>query len=160
MARLIFISPYLKGGTQKATLSNRTHYIATREGVKRLTTDQSALKPTKNQEEFIRRVLRDFPEARELGELADYLDNPNRKTASDFIEQVRETYIEAQGQRENYIDYVAHHPGVRSDGDHGLWDANGKVPSLKKAMDEVANHEGNVWTPVVSIRWEDAERLG
>ena len=160
MARLIFISPYLKGGTQKATLSNRTHYIATREGVEKLTTDQSTLTPTKNQEEFIRRVLRDFPEARELGEFADYLDNPNRKTASEFIEQVSETYIEAQGQRENYIDYVAHRPGVRSDGDHGLWNANGKVPSLKKAMDEVANHEGNVWTPVVSLRREDAERLG
>ena len=27
-------------------------------------------------------------------------------------------------------------------------------------MDEVSNHEGNVWTPVVSIRREDAERLG
>ena len=160
MARLIFISPYLKGGKQKATLSNRTHYIATREGVEKLTTDQSTLKPTKNQEEFIRRVLRDFPEARELGEFADYLDNPNRKTASQFIEQVSETYIEVQGQRENYIDYVAHRPGVHSDGDHGLWNASGIVPSLKKVMAEVSNHEGNVWTPVVSIRREDAERLG
>lgn len=160
MARLIFISPYLKGGKQKAALSNRTHYIATREGVEKLITDQSTLKPTKNQEEFIRRLLQDFPEAKELGEFADYLDAPNRKTASEFIEQVSENYIRVQGQRENYLDYVAHRPGVRSDGDHGLWDANGKVPSLTKAMDEVANHAGNVWTPVVSIRREDAERLG
>ena len=160
MTKLIFISPYLKGGKQKAALSNRTHYIATREGVEKLTTDLSTQKQTKRQEEFIRRVLRDFPESRMLPEFADYHDNPNRKNASEFIEEVTENYIAGQDKRENYIDYVAHRPGVRSDGDHGLWNANGKVPSLKRTMDDVANHEGNVWTPVVSIHREDAERLG
>ena len=63
-------------------------------------------------------------------------------------------------ERENFLDYVSHRPGVKSDGDHGLWDANGKVQNLSKAVEEVAHHQGVVWTPVVTIRRADAERLG
>lgn len=62
--------------------------------------------------------------------------------------------------RENYLDYVANHPGVKALGEHGLWDANGKVPSLENAVAEVAQHTGNVWTPVISLSRENAERLG
>ena len=63
-------------------------------------------------------------------------------------------------ERENFLDYVAHRPGVKRDGEHGLWDANGKVKNLSAAVREVAEHEGVVWTPVVSMRRADAERLG
>ncbi|MBQ9719481.1 MAG: SEL1-like repeat protein, partial [Oscillospiraceae bacterium] len=160
MARMIFISPYLKGGTQKAKLVHRTNYIATREGVELLRDDDSKKQPTKRQTEFITRAHRDFPEAKELAEYADYRANPNRKSAGEFISQVWEQYVEAQDKRENFLDYVSHRPGVKSFGDHGLWDRDGKVKSLKAAVDEVANHEGNVWTPVISLRREDAERLG
>ena len=45
-------------------------------------------------------------------------------------------------------------------GEHGLWDANGKVPSLENAIAEVARHTGNVWTPIISLSRENAERLG
>ena len=45
--------------------------------------------------------------------------------------------------RENYLDYVANRPGVKALGEHGLWDANGKVPSLENAVAEVARHTGN-----------------
>ena len=61
---------------------------------------------------------------------------------------------------ENYLDYVANRPGVKALGEHGLWDANGKVPSLENAVAEVARHTGNVWTPVISLSRENAERLG
>ena len=40
--------------------------------------------------------------------------------------------------RENYLDYVANRPGVKALGEHGLWDAHGKVPSLENAVAEVA----------------------
>ena len=43
---------------------------------------------------------------------------------------------------------------------HGLWDANGKVQNLSQVVREVAEHTGNVWTPVVALRRQDAERLG
>ena len=62
-------------------------------------------------------------------------------------------------QRENYLDYVAHRPGVELQGEHGLWGPGGKVQNLSRAIREVADHTGNVWTPVVAIRREYAERL-
>jgi hypothetical protein len=72
---------------------------------------------------------------------------------------VQELYIDLLDERENHIDYIAHRPGVQYDGDHGLWDANGKVKNLSAAIDEVAQHTGNVWTPIIALRREDAERL-
>ena len=68
--------------------------------------------------------------------------------------------MEALDQKENFIDYISHRPGVQKDGEHGLWDANGKVQNLARAVREVAEHTGNVWTPVIALRREDAERLG
>ena len=36
MARIVLISPYLKGGQNAAKLAQRTRYVATRPGVERL----------------------------------------------------------------------------------------------------------------------------
>ena len=55
---------------------------------------------------------------------------------------------------------MSHRPGVQMDGEHGLWCAGGKVRNLSQAVREVAEYTGSVWTPVVAIRREDAERLG
>ena len=160
MARLIFISPYMKGGRDAARLAHRTRYFATREGVQLLKDDNAHLPVTKKQQQYIRRLLRSFPEARELPEHEDYANTPNRKTAFAFIEQIHEDFIEPMDGRENYLDYVANRPGVKALGEHGLWDAHGKIPSLENAVAEVARHTGNVWTPVISLSRENAERLG
>ena len=160
MARLIFISPYLKGGKNVSHLTHHTRYIATREGAVRLKDDTATKLQTKSQGEFIQRLVRDFPQSKELAEYADYRAAPSRKTAAEFIDQAREQFILADGQRENFLDYISHRPGAKREGDHGLWDRNGKVPVLSRAVEEVANHPGIVWTPIVSIRREDAERLG
>ena len=160
MSRIIFISPYLKGGKDAAKLTHRTRYIATREGVELLQSDNTDLAPSDKQTAFIARALRQFPEAREMMEYEDYRAAPSRKTASALIEQLWEQYVMTLHERENFLDYVSHRPGVKSDGDHGLWDANGKVQNLSKAVEEVAHHQGVVWTPVVTLRRADAERLG
>lgn len=160
MARLIFISPYMKGGRDSARLAHRTRYFATREGVQLLKDDNAHLPATKKQQQYIRRLLRSFPEARELPEHKGYVASPNRQTAFELIAQIHEDFIEPMDSRENYLDYVANRPGVKSMGEHGLWDANGKVPSLENAVAEVARHTGNVWTPIISLSRENAERLG
>ena len=160
MARLIFISPYMKGGRDAARLAHRTRYFATREGVQLLRDDNAHLHVTKKQQQYIRRLLRSFPEARELPEHEDYANTPNRQTAFALIAQIHEDFIEPMDGRENYLDYVANRPGVKALGEHGLWDAHGKVPSLENAVAEVARHTGNVWTPVISLSRENAERLG
>lgn len=160
MARLIFISPYMKGGRDAARLAHRTRYFATREGVQLLKDDNAHLPVTKKQQQYIQRLLRSFPEARELPEHEGYANTPNRQTAFALIVQIHEDFIEPMDSRENYLDYVANRPGVKALGEHGLWDAHGKVPSLENAVAEVARHTGNVWTPVISLSRENAERLG
>ena len=160
MARIVLISPYLKGGQNAAKLAQRTRYVATRPGVELLSDESSTLPATKKQQEFITRLLKSFPSCWELIEYEEYLDHPTQGSASAFIQQVREDYMEALEQKENFIDYISHRPGVQKDGEHGLWDAHGKVQNLAQAVREVAEHSGNVWTPVVALRREDAERLG
>jgi len=159
MSKVIFISPYLKGGSD-ARRSNLVHYVATREGVEVLTNDVRKMPPTKKQQDFIRRLVRDFPVAKEMLEYEDYMALPNRETAWELINQMYEQFVEPLDKKENFIDYVANRPGAQPLGEHGLWCSTGKVPVLTSVMREVAEHSGNVWTPVVSIRREDAARLG
>ena len=160
MARIVLISPYLKGGQNAAKLAQRTRYFATRPGVELLADEHSTLPATKKQCSFINRLVRSFPTSKELIEYEDYLANPTQGNASAFIQQTWEDYVEALDQKENFIDYISHRPGVQKDGEHGLWDANGKVQNLSQVVREVAEHTGNVWTPVVALRRQDAERLG
>ena len=160
MARIVLISPYLKGGQNAAKLAQRTRYVATRPGVELLSDERSTLPATKKQRDFITRLLKSFPSCWELIEYEEYLEHPTQGSASAFIQQVQEDYIEALDQKENFIDYISHRPGVQKDGEHGLWDAHGKVKNLARAVREVAEHTGNVWTPVIALRREDAERLG
>lgn len=125
MARIVLISPYLKGGQNAAKLAQRTRYVATRPGVELLADERSTLPATKKQQEFIARLLKSFPSCWELIEYEEYLDHPTQGNASAFIQQVQEDYMEALDQKENFIDYISHRPGVQKDGEHGLWDANG-----------------------------------
>ena len=160
MAGVFFSSPYLKGGKQSAKLANLTKYISTREGVELLKDTDSSLPATKQQQDFISRLLKMFPDTREMPEYEDYKAEHSQKNAAEFISQVQENYGYLLDKRENYVDYVANRPGVKKLGEHGLWNADGKVPVLQNAIDEVAHHQGNVWTPVIAIQRSDAERLG
>ena len=160
MAGVFFSSPYLKGGKQSAKLANLTKYISTREGVELLKDTDSDLPATKQQQDFISRLLKMFPDTREMPEYEDYNAEHSQKNAAEFIFQVQENYAYLLDKRENYVDYVANRPGVKKLGEHGLWNAGGKVPVLQNAVDEVAHHTGNVWTPVIAIQRSDAERLG
>ena len=159
MSDLRFMSPYLKGGGDSARRANRIRYFATRPGVEVLS-DGGSQPATKKQKAYIQRLLRALPDARELLEYEDYLKNQTPESASEFIRQAREDFAVPMSQRENYLDYVSHRPGVELRGEHGLWTSGGKVENLSEAVREVAEHPGNVWTPVVAIRRQDAERLG
>ena len=160
MSRVRFMSPYLKGGRDTAKLANRARYIATRPGVEMLRGGHGDQPATKKQQAYVQRLLRDFPGADELLEYEDYQKNPTVEHANAFIRQVQEDFAEPMSRMENYLDYVSHRPGVQLDGEHGLWCAGGKVRNLSQAVREVAEYTGSVWTPVVAIRREDAERLG
>jgi len=102
MAGVFFSSPYLKGGKQSAKLANLTKYISTREGVELLKDTDSSLPATKQQQDFISRLLKTFPDTREMPEYEDYKAECSQKNAAEFISQVQENYGYLLDKRENY----------------------------------------------------------
>lgn len=63
-------------------------------------------------------------------------------------------------KKENYIDYLGNRPRVAKIGEHGLFSNEGEEVNLNRVAEEVAEHKGTIWTNVISIRREDAQRLG
>ena len=60
-----------------------------------------------------------------------------------------------------YLDYMGTRPRVEKIcGEHGLFSDAEKQINLNEASKRVAEHNGNVFTVIVSVKREDAERLG
>lgn len=57
------------------------------------------------------------------------------------------------------MNYIATRPRVEKIGEHGLFGQEDNV-NLKKAIEDIRNHNGIVWMPIVSLTREDADRLG
>ena len=152
MARLIQKSGYIKNG--KAT--GYMEYVATRDGVEII---QSTEPVTRKQEQFIKRLLKDFPDAKELFEYSDYLQTPNRGTASAFIATALDTHLHEMESESGYMSYIAQRPRAEKHGGHGLF-SKADTTNLKAAKAELEAHNGKVWTFIFSLRREDAERLG
>lgn len=161
MALIILKCPYLKGGEKTAAhLSNLVKYIATRNGVEKMDSGHKLWHSTKKQKDLIAQILREFPDAKELFEYEDYLENPNRGNASEFITIALEQHLDKISDREKYLDYIANRPRVEKFDSHGLFTAGDEPLVLLQVADEVAGHTGNVWTPIISLRREDAAQMG
>lgn len=63
-------------------------------------------------------------------------------------------------QKENYTRYIASRPRAERVSGHALFSGDDEPVVLSQVVKEVANHTGNVWKPIISLRREDAERLG
>ena len=164
MSQLIVTSRYLKSGNQKNKTKRRnyTKYIATRETVEirsQKFVDRNA-NATKNQKELIDDLLSDFPEAKRYLEYEDYTANPTVENASELISMIIERNADVIGNRQNFVGYMAMRPGVQKRGSHGLFNEKDEPIILDRVANEIANHKGNVWSHVVSLRREDAVRLG
>ena len=155
MARLIIKSPYIKcGGGQNA--SGYLQYIATRERVEIVPDDRP---PTRKQEQFIQKLVKDFSDTKELLEYDDYKATPTKANASAFITLALEQNWSRVQSTEGYAKYIATRPRAERLGTHGLFGDAGPV-SLDAAMDELSHYTGNVWTHIISLKREDAARLG
>lgn len=152
MARLIQKSGYIKNGKAMGYME----YVATRDGVEII---QSTEPATKKQKQFIKRLLKDFPDAKELFEYSDYLQMPSRGTASAFIAVALDTHLHEVESESGYMSYIAQRPRAEKHGGHGLF-SEADVTDLKAAKGELETHDGKVWTFIFSLRREDAERLG
>lgn len=153
MARLILKSPYIKstGG-----VSGYLRYIATRERVELIPDDRP---PTRKQEQLIVKLVKDFPDSKTLYEYEDYLTKPTKVSASAFITLALESNWDSVHESEQYMKYIAIRPRAERIGAHGLFGDENTV-SLEKAMEELVSYTGNVWTHIISLKREDAARLG
>ena len=59
-----------------------------------------------------------------------------------------------------YADYIATRPRAERNGQHGLFTDAGVEVDLKDVSRELNAFEGTIWTAIVSVRREDAEKLG
>lgn len=154
MARLIIKSPYIKcGGGNSA--GGYMRYIATRERVELIQDDRP---PTRKQDQLIAKLVKDFPAAKEMDEYSDYQEHPTKANASVFISQALEENWSDVQKSDGYMKYIATRPRAERLGSHGLFGDKDGV-ELDKAMTELENYTGNVWTHIISLHREDAERL-
>ena len=159
MARLITKFKYLKPEDRK-NLGGYAEYIATREGVEKIDESKRNAPATNKQKQLIKKILSDFPDSRSSLEYEDYLKDKTIGTASEFITRALEENVDEMMHTTTYADYIATRPRVERIGSHGLFTDDGVVVDLQKVSDELNAHTGNVWTAIVSLRREDAERLG
>ena len=159
MPKLILRCNYLKN-SPPAHLANYINYIGTRDGVEKVSSTTVLLPATVKQRELIADILTKIPDAKRMHEYHDYVQRPTRENASEFITQALENNLDIIAKKKNYIDYLANRPGVEIIGTHGLFSNEGDPVVLSRVAEEVANHTGVIWTNVISLRKEDAERLG
>ena len=155
MARLIVKSPYIKCGVGQGA-GGYMKYIATRERVEIIPDERP---PTRKQEQLITKLVKDFPDTKNLLEYEDYAQHPTKASASSFITLALEENWSQVQSSEGYARYIATRPRAERLGDHGLFGDEDGV-ELDKALSELEHYTGNVWTHIISLHREDAVRLG
>ncbi len=153
MARLILKSPYLKPGGKKSP-GGYLKYIATRKGVEMAEDTSRHLPATADQQKQIKALIKKHPQSKESHEYEDYLSNPTRGNADAFLWNIGEEYQDGP-KRDVYLRYIDERPGS-----NGLFTDEGVPIVLSKMQKEMNEHPGNIWTHIISLRREDAERLG
>ena len=159
MAKLVTKFKYLKPN-RKVSAGGYAKYIATREGVEKIDSSQKFAPATAKQKNLIEKILKDFPDSKDMFEYADYLEKQNQGSASDFISRVMEDYAYEISGIKAYAEYIATRPRAERFGSHGLFTDDGVQVQLSKLTEELDKHKGNIWTAIISIRREDAQRLG
>ena len=159
MARFILKWRYIRSGSPKHN-QNLVKYIATREGVEKCDESWKHQPATQEQQRLIKELTDDFPDSIQSFEYQDYISSPTKSTASEFINRTIEENVDLIGKKENYVGYIAMRPRVEKQGSHGLFTQNDEVINLSEVAKMVAEHEGAVWTTILSLRREDAEKLG
>ena len=161
MPKIIVTSTYRKGGGagRKDGAAGLLKYMGTREGVEKLPLSQTNLPVTKRQKSLIESVIKRIPNAVEYPEYQEFLEAGTKGAANNFLNAVIQQNQDAE-KIGKLVSYMAERPGVVKLGKHGLFSQTDDPIDLDVAAEEVSNHEGYIWTHIVSLHREDAERLG
>ena len=159
MPKIIVASRFLKPAS-KGTRGNLVKYIATRETVEKYSPKKKDVPVTENQQQLIFELLKINSDGKKLPEYSDYLKSPSKENASELLSELLEQSADMIADKEIMVKYVAERPGVEKLGKHGLFSDSDDEIVLAQAQKNIAEHQGNVWSHVISLTREDAERLG
>ncbi len=159
MAKFILTSRYIKNPAF-SNAGKLLQYMATRDSVEKVPRGIDNKPATKQQEKLIKSIAKNFPETKKSIEFEDYENEPTKANASEFLSYFEENYADKAEDMKSLVRYFAERPGVEKLGSHGLFSQTDDKINLDEVADEVSNHDGVVWTHVLSLRREDAERLG
>lgn len=160
MPRIIVKCRYYSSAKSFRDIGGMLKYIGTREGVEKLGDGWQAEPVSKAQEDLIMKFCEAHKGCRRLQEYGSYASSKTKGAASEFISAVLENYPHLLSDK-TYLDYIATRPRVeRIEGRHGLFTKDGVAIDLEEEAENVRQHEGNVFTVIVSLKRHDAERLG
>ena len=159
MPKIICTSRYTKN-PKSSKAGKYLHYIGTREGVEKLTNGYDHNPATKKQINLICELLKAYPPIWNYPEFEKYMNEESKGAATELINAVIEQNPDQVKDVKKLISYMAERPGVEKIGKHGLFSQTDDKIDLDKVCDEVENHKGIIWTHIVSLTREDAERLG
>ena len=108
---------------------------------------------------MIASIVKKYPASAEYPEYIEYQQKKEKASATDFIDAFVERNSDRIGNFKKLVSYIAERPSVEKLGRHGLFSQTDDKIDLDAVADEVASHQGILWTHVISLRREDAERL-
>ena len=159
MAKIIFTSRYFKN-PKRSNVGKLVKYMGTREGVEKLPNGIDNNPATKKQQNLVQSIVKNYPESKKYLEYKDFKNRSTKSNATEFIDTFIERNADKAEELKALVSYIAERPGVEKLGKHGLFSQTDDKINLDKVADEISNHKGIVWTHVISLKREDAERLG
>lgn len=159
MAKIILTSRYFKN-PKRSNIGKLVKYMGTREGVEKLPNGIDNSPATKSQQRLIISITKNYPQVKKYIEFSDYINNSTKSNATEFIDTFIERNADRAEELKAIVSYIAERPGVEKIGKHGLFSQTDDKINIDSVAEEVSNHNGIVWTHVISLKREDAERLG
>lgn len=159
MPKIIFTSRYIKNPAS-SNAGKLIKYMGTREGVEKLPNGIDNAPATKKQNDLICIALKTVPESWDYHEMRSYHENKTKSNATEFLDEFLERNADRIDGVKKLVNYYAERPGIEKLGKHGLFSQSDDKINLDEVADDVSSHNGIVWTHVISLKREDAERLG
>ena len=121
MPKLILLRcNYLKNALSSC-LANYMNYIGTPKGMEKIDGTTVLLPATVKQQELIRDILSQISDSNQMHEYYDYIRQPTRKNAFEFITQTLKANLHIIAKKKNYIAYLVNRPRVERIGTYGLF---------------------------------------
>lgn len=159
MAKIIVTSRYMRN-SPKRSATDLVKYMGTREGVEKVAGGIDNALATVRQQRLVQDIIKFDPSAKDYGEYHDYESSSTKSSASEFIDAFIERNADRIGELDKLVSYMAERPGVENLGSHGLFTQSDDKIDLDSVAEEVGQHKGIIWTHIISLHREDAERLG